>query len=741
MQRCAVSERIVLSLSDDVLVKGTSFMLVRSASLLLSSVFAVAPLMYGVDRPHPSEIILVDDDGIRVEAPPVAEPWRPTPWPAEEEAAYWRRANWVFNDHAGSIGVQTHGEREKDTFPKTMFNYLPGQHEQVVEALQTRDRQADTDHSWTEGIDFYWTFTIKGQMRKYFFFGPALDPDYRQRMYDGAAAWTEVDPRPSFELVRSLRSDDPQVRSYAATLLQQFRENIAEIDPEAVEGDIGDPLEGEDLGVDFEAWTRWWQHYADQGWKTYENIERLANPYPHPVHGVGSGPVGATWDPPVRGMRVDARNTDNMRAMRNVAVYLMAEETGNEQVQRLYRDKLRDFIVHLYRLHHGEWDSENYLHHTIAPFHNLYDFAQDREVVGMAKAALDYLYASAAVKYYRGHSLGPTKRTGGGLEDFVWLHFGDETRPPNRAYYDLFHVVSSSYRPPLAAVQIGRGNFARPIELINAKPEYDYWLPGRDQQPSTWETLYFGEHFYMGSAVSRGPQGDVRAWDVALNRADGGADLLRANSGRRINGKRRGDQIGQYRNLAIWLRQDDSARFVFEMPPFDEAHVENDVWFLRHGKTFLALYPINLPADAWRNLLDADGTTSLQVEQHAGDYAGFALHLLDASQVESFAAFRQAASADAVLDISSLAQGQVRVQGLDGSTLRMHYNSENDLPHIERDGQPLDWQQMRNPYQGMDENAPIQVDGEAGELRLQAGPHRFVQSIDHSGAVTTSVDE
>ena len=87
-----------------------------------------------------------------------------------------------------------------------------------------------------------------------------------------------------------------------------------------------------------EAWDWWWTQYSTQGWQVYEDIERLANPFPHPLHGVGSGPVGVGWDPAVRGTRADARNTDNLRAMRDIAVCLMAEETGNEPVKRLCRE-------------------------------------------------------------------------------------------------------------------------------------------------------------------------------------------------------------------------------------------------------------------------------------------------------------------------------------------------------------------------------------------------------------------
>ncbi len=578
-------------------------------------------------------------------------------------------------------------------------------------------------------------------MRKYFLFGPDLNPDYRQTMFDGAKIWTAENPRPSFELVHSLQSDDEMVREYALELLQKFRENIAGLDEAQIDGTITDRFAGEDLGEDYEKWLAWWKQYADQGWQTFENIERLANPYPHPEYGTGTGPVGATWDPRVRGMRADARNTDNLRAMREISVYLMAEETGNEKVRRLYRDKIQRFVVNLYRLHHGEWDSENYLHHTIAPFHNLYDFAKDEHVVGLAKAALDYLYPSAAIKYYRGHSVAPTKRTGGGLERYVWLFFGDRPEHEPNPYTDLIHVITSAYRPPLAVVNVGRNNFNRPAEMINTKPTYSYWLPGGAEAPETWETVFYGKTYYLGTAISMAPQGDLRPWDMLMDTNDGWARQFRANSGNNFNGLRRGDQIGQYRNLVIWLRKDSNARFAFELPGEASATIEDGIWFVEHDKTYLAIRPINIDKQAIAPVGKADkGAVRFNAGQKGGSYAGFALEAGDASDYRNFSAFKNRIKNNSSLDVSALDDGRVVLSGNTGATLGFAYNQERDIPRIERNGEFYDWSGNFDVFKPMDENAPVAMEWHGKTLEVNAGGHTFRQTVYDDGRVEFSAE-
>ncbi|MCC5848181.1 MAG: hypothetical protein JJU29_08810 [Verrucomicrobia bacterium] len=704
--------------------------LVFTLSLALSMASAVFAEV------HPRDRIRTENDLILFEAPEVPEAWRNPALPANEERAYWERANHVMRVFEGQIDVHTEGEREKSSYPITMFNYLLGSHEEVMREMQKEDNQAGTDHAWTKGIDYYWGFTLKGQMRKYFLLGPDMDPEYRQRMFDGAKIWTAEDPRPSFELVNSLRSDDEMVREYALQLLNTFRGNIAELPDDAIAGTVRDQYAGEDLGDDLEQWMAWWKQYADQGWQVYEDLERLANPYPHPRYGVGTGPVGAQWDPGVRGMRADARNTDNLRAMRDISVYLMAEETGNERVRRLYKDKIQSFVVNLYRYHHGEWDSENYLHHTIAPYHNLYDFAKDEEVVALAKAALDYMYTSAAVKYYRGTSVAPTKRTGGGLERHVWLYFGDRPEPEPRPYYDLFHSVTSGYRPPLATIHIGRGEFDRPAEMINSKPTYSFWLPGQGERPETWETVFYGGSYYLGSAVSLSPQGDVRAFEMQMDTDKGWSRAFLANSGNNFNGLRAGDQIGQYRNAVVWLRRDDNARFSFQLPGEADVTIENGVWFVSHDKTYLAIYPLNLNEDAIDPVASADdGNVRFNAQQTGGNFAGFALLAGDASEFGNFADFQAKVKSDANLDRANLNEGQIQLKAVEGHVLGYTWQADDRRPRIERDGEHYDWDENFHVYRPMDDNAPIRVDWNGGTLSVNAGGASFEQTVHEDGTV------
>ncbi|MFM7477534.1 MAG: hypothetical protein ACKO2T_17970, partial [Microcystis aeruginosa] len=230
---------------------------------------------------------------------PVAEvnPQYLNDWTPELEAEFQQRAKQVINHFANreSYG-NLWGENEKRSYPMAMFDFLAGNRQKALDFLQQDDPQTQ-EQSHTDYIDYYFSFTLKGQIRKYFLLGKYLDPVYRQRMYNAAKIWTETDP-----------------------------------------------------------------------------LQR-----PHPIHGTGQG-TGNDWSITRRGLWVDSRNTDNLRAMRETSVYLMAEETGNEATRQLYKSKIKRYVSALYNIGMGEWDSEVYHGHTFAPYLNLYDFAQDTEV-------------------------------------------------------------------------------------------------------------------------------------------------------------------------------------------------------------------------------------------------------------------------------------------------------------------------------------------------------------------------
>ncbi len=601
------------------------------------------------------------------------------PWPADWEREYRQRAVHalkMFDDAKFPGG--TYGENEKNFYPRAMLGFLNGHRQEALAALQEPDHQT-TDHAHTKGVDFYWCFTLKGQARKYFYFGPQLDAAYKQRMFDGAKIWTAQDP---------LR-----------------------------------------------------RH--------------------HPVYGKGGR--GGVWGPDAKGSWVDVRNTDNLRAMRDTSVYLFAEETANEQTRLLYKEHLTSYVRMLYMVGMSEWDSGNYHSHTLAPYHNLYDFAKDPEVKALAKAALDWLYAAAAVKYYRGGFGGPNCRDygnsnvvlGDNVTQPLYLYFGDTPQPNPAADRDDVHHITSGYRPPAAVVELARKNFTKPVELFATKPPYELWTPGKFDSPRYFETQYFGRTFQLGTVVSAAPEitWNVSSFKLLAHNSQRGADYFVANTSPLAAHAQKNarDQIGQYRNLAVWLRPaKPETVFYFQVPKTAKAETVGHVWFFANEKTWLAVWPLqlNLAADAPPR---SEGATKYAAERFlaartSGDgYAGFALEVGEAPEFKSFADFRAAVLAKSKLDAASLKQGRVELTSAGGLKLRVEHNAKNDLPLVLRDGSPRDWTTEFDLYRPVplpgDQKAaettgPISLGWQQGTLRVEAGGKKFTSTVTLDGKAT-----
>jgi len=118
------------------------------------------------------------------------------PWPADLEAAFQRRAHGIITAQRRDTkaGANTYFENEKRTYGYLMAHILDGNAEEGLKHLQGQDHQHQEWHRETAGIDYYACFTIKHQIRKYFYFGDLLDPAYKKQMYDGAKKWTAKDP-------------------------------------------------------------------------------------------------------------------------------------------------------------------------------------------------------------------------------------------------------------------------------------------------------------------------------------------------------------------------------------------------------------------------------------------------------------------------------------------------------------------------------------------------------------------
>ncbi len=599
-------------------------------------------------------------DQIRVEPLPIPTEYR-NPWTPELEAEFWIRANEAIRYYAGKEYGNTHGENEKRSYAFAMFDFIAGNREKALAFLQSEDVQA-SDHQHTNGIDYYYSFTLKGQIRKYFFLGKFLDPAYKQRMFDGGNKWTQKDP----------------------------------------------------------------------------------NGRPHPMYGNGDG-SGKDWDISRRGGWVDSRNTDNLRAMREVAVYLMAEETGNEDTRRLYKQKIQRYVWALYNIGMGEWDSENYHGHTFAAYLNLYDFAKDAEVKQLGKAALDWMTAAAAVKYYRGGFGGPTKRDHGGSNvvlgssaaSFFWQYFGDATVPNPEPERDAIHVITSAYRPPQAVVALAHKQFKKPVEILATKPVYENWKPGGEDKPGYWETTFFGHTYQLGSLAGEFSDGDVGAFKLMAENSQRGVDYFVANTGSNWvkPGKNPGDQVGQYRNLLLWLRPASDTSFFFQLPKTATAEIEDGIWFFKLEKTWLAVHPINLSSYTEVAITDEKLSPLYSQEQTlkaitpGSGYAGFALEVGEGEFHGSYAAFKQAVKAKSQLDLSDIATGTVQLTGTTGNSLKLTHNSKKDLPILIRNGVKHDWFKHFDLYQPTGSKAPISLGWKQGTLRVEAGGSVFEATV------------
>jgi len=649
----------------------TRFGLSTTAYVLLICVW-----QSGVAAEPPDRVIRLPDGSVRVHPIPVPEELH-NPWPSQWEEEFWRRANHAIR-HFDTGGKGRYGntffENEKASYPKAMFDFLAGHRQTALKYLQEEDVQAGSWHKHTAGIDYYACFTLKGQMRKYFFLGQYLQPDYRRRMYEGAKAWTAADP--------------------------------------------------------------------------------LAQP--HPVFGKGKGGVG--WGPDVKGACVDVRSTDNLRAMRETSVYLMAEETGNEQTRLLYKQRIAEYVISLYQVGMSEWDSENYHTHTIAPYLNLYDFAKDPEVRRLAKAALDWLCAAGAVKYYRGGFGGPSMRDygggnvvfGSGASHMLALWFGDTVIDDPDPHYDDVHAITSSYRPPQAVVHLARKNFPRPVELLNTKPLYAHWRSAEDSRaPRFWETLYFGRTFQLGSLVSKGDESLLdmcRPMSLMALSSKRGVDYFVVNTNKPGEHalKRAGDQIGQYRNLLVWLRPARPAEtFYFQWPRAATVQHRNDIVFIALEKTWLAIWPIHLEQlRPWP--LEGKWAAHYRDEQfHAaatkGDtYAGFALLVGEQPADGSFEQFVAKVSTGSKLDLSNLAQAEATIASHDGHKLTVVHNAQNDLPTVHRNGQLCQWEKSFDIYKPLAADGPISLGWRTGTLRVSAGGQVFECTVTAEGKVSFS---
>lgn len=597
---------------------------------------------------------------------------------SEYEREFQKRARAIISAQAElRARGTTYFESEKRFYGFLMAHVLSNDAEKSAAALnvlQAEDAQAKDWHNHTEGIDYFPSFTLKHQMRKYFYFGDLLEPEYKKRMYRGAKKWTEKDP-----------------------------------------------------------------------------LNR-----PHHAFAKATG-----WGPNAKNSWVDVRNTENLFLMRVTSVYLMAEETGNKQTTALYKEIILNYAHTLYRVGIGEWDSENYHGHSLAPLCNLYDFAQDNEVKRAAKACLDFFMAAGAVKYFRGGFNGPGSRDynhsqpfGGSAAANLWVYFGDTKQIPKAWESDEVHFITSAYRPPAAVANLARKQFKRPVEIFSSKPNYTSTTTfDTDSTPAYLETQYIGNTFQLGSLGCGTPPGvsSVNGFKIIAADSRAGSLLLQAaptgdpdfvGSPLYKEGKITAqNRVAQYGNTAIWLAKDGKSPWLWVVPNSVRITHNGSSTFLQCDETWVAITPLNasrFEKDSKQTELATQGKTArftnhvvISSRGTGKAFSGFAVEIGEKQSHKSFAEFQKLVL-QSEIDVSKIEDGVATYKSPTGKHLGFHWNDDPKNLGVWRNGQRHNWKEHAAwLYRAGDGNTtpPIAARWGAGRLVVNAGGETFENEV------------
>jgi|GEM_PF-1472473 len=206
---------------------------------------------------------------------------------------------------------------------------------------------------------------------------------------------------------------------------------------------------------------------------------------------------------------------------------------SKEGALRQGKELLRDYTRKLYRAGQGEWDSSTYLAFDLNGLMNIYDFSKDPECRLMAKAALDWMVASYALKYRDGVYTSPNQRGYAGssaatITDSIGWLWWNSTAPVGAEQAGRFlwamHAVTSAYRPGRVLCNIANKNLPLPAEHRNSKA--NYWHgPGHEPRPNQFqETVFLSQHYTLASLWS-GFGGQMTRFQVVASGAEGAVSL------------------------------------------------------------------------------------------------------------------------------------------------------------------------------------------------------------------------
>ncbi len=655
----------------------------RRTHLLIIAILALsAAVTFAADR------VTKDDKG-RIVAVPLKTEARflNTDWTAEAEDRFRDRADAMIRRFAGKGYGGTYGESEKRSYPNAMMDLLAGNTEKAVKFLESRDAENGRDSN-TPGIDFYWCFTLKGQCRKYFYFGDYLSDDYRARMKDAARQWTDTDPRRRANPQRG----QSQNKSWGA----------------AKTGVCVDTRGTDNL-------------HAMRIAAVYLFAEETGN---KEVAAIYKRKIATAVKKMFRtGMgEWDSENYHGHTMTGYIQLYDFAKDPEVKLMGKAAMDYLLTTGAFKYwRGAFGGPTKRDYNH----PY-----------VHGGSAADHIGLYIGDYGKHYQDNLNNKDV-------DFHWasdnVHFITSAYRPPMAVYELGRknftrpVEVFVAHPPYGALRSDAIEQPRYLETQFFADTYQFGTLSRgthDQDVNGFKALIHSE---------------ARGADYFIANATG--DPFKIGSAKYGGGVER-NNVAQYRNLAIWLAGPGDSPFTFLAHQTTGVEQVRGVTFLRYERTWLAIHPINLKIDGVNEALTqrVRGTEKkpkwpdvkiISAKGNGGNQpSGFAVEFADAATHKSYDAFKEAALKRAKLDTSQLANGVVSYTAADGASVKMQY-VEGNRPRVWRNGKAHDWSEHRGIYQPADGgNTPIRMDWADGKLHVEAGGHTFDAEVDDQGRYT-----
>lgn len=170
-----------------------------------------------------------------------------------------------------------------------------------------------------------------------------------------------------------------------------------------------------------------------------------------------------------------------------------------KEARDLSLQMVRDYLQRLLQTGNGEYDSQIYYSHSIAPFLNLYDFSTDPEIKALAKFALDYYFLTYGLKVVDGAIAGGQKRgylpnaEAGEMETMLWGFFAHTSRDMSEAEVTI-QQATTTYRPNQLIYNLFQQKIPKPYSMRMSRPFYHM-----DRYNAFQESFYRSESFGLGN--------------------------------------------------------------------------------------------------------------------------------------------------------------------------------------------------------------------------------------------------